>query len=78
MLRYDASAFHAEDNLGNQYPLKGAGVNVCNDVGIQEYSATSYEYLRLKFGGQVPLEAQYLIITADSLSGTRVVFHKSY
>jgi hypothetical protein len=81
LLRYDASAFHAQDDLGNSYSLRGAGIGYCDDgPGPQEYQVFSYrtEYISLTFSGQVPLEAKYLVITADSLSGTQVIFHKLY
>ena len=81
LLRYDPQGFHAQDDLGNNYPLRGAGIGYCDGgPGPKEYQVFSYrtEYLSLAFSGQVPLEAKYLIITADSLSGVKVVFHKLY
>jgi hypothetical protein len=81
LLRYDSSGFHAQDDLGNNYPLNGAGIGYCDDgPGPQESQVSSdgTEYISLVFSGQVPLDAKYLVITADSLSGTKVIFHKLY
>jgi hypothetical protein len=79
VLRYDSSGFHAQDDLGNNYTLEGVGTSSCIDPpGVQQFIASYNFSLFIKFAGQSPINAKYLIITADSLSGVKVVFHKLY
>ena len=79
-LRFDATAFSAVDNLGNEYELTGSGIFECYATfGIQEKLINNgvEDFIRLQFAGQFPLDAQYLTITADSISGVKVVFRKA-
>lgn len=81
-IRYDSASFHAQDDLGNTYPLKYAGLYWCNaGPGPQEelLRPSASTNFSLAFSGQVPLEAKYLIITVDSISGSgALIFHKNY
>ncbi len=76
ILRFDPSKFHVEDDLGHKYTLFGAGNNRCDNVGPQVIQGSDF-FLIAGFTGQLSLDSHYLIITADSINGVRLVFHKS-
>ena len=81
-LRFDADSFHAVDDLGNKYPLIGSGVWYCEgNHGIQEDVVTSYGseiFISITFRGVPPLDAKYIFITADQISGVGpITFRKS-
>jgi hypothetical protein len=76
LIRFDPRAFSAMDDTGKVYELTGAGVDRCNAVGPQTIQAKTDNALYLRFAGEIPLEATYIVITADSLSGFRLIFRK--
>jgi len=85
LVRFNSSDFHAADNLGTQYRLVQIGVNqsgFCSDpIGVPlEYNLTNitdWTRITMQFEGQIPLDATYLLITADWISGVGpTVFRK--
>jgi DNA-binding CsgD family transcriptional regulator len=77
--RFDPTNFYAKDDLGNDYPLVevvtngGFGKEL---IGIQNLISVG-ENLYVRFHGNWPLEAHYLIITVGPFNGKILVFHKS-
>jgi len=77
LIRIDSTGFHAVDNLGNEYKLVAIGMGgsaFCNDlIGPPLEWSLDYGYRRgyisMQFQGQVPLEAEYFLITADWING---------
>jgi len=75
LLRFDPNTFHAEDDQGHKFKLIGAGRDGCRGVGPQVFQGAEF-YLIAGFEGQITLDSHYLVITADSINGVRLVFHK--
>jgi hypothetical protein len=77
--RFDRFGFSAKDDLGNSYTLKESGFNCETTPGIVTSSLDAgYHYdLYLSFTGQIPLEAKYIVITVNDISGSgTLVFRK--
>jgi len=75
LLRFDPNDFHAEDDIGTQFPLIGAGYNRCDNFGPQVIQGWDMIVIA-KFGGQMSQDSHSLIVTAESINGKRFVFHK--
>ncbi len=78
LLRFDRLAFHAQDDQGNEYRLVEAGHYDCsNNPGPVQINMSfdGNQYIESAYAGQIPLEASYLIITADWINGKKFVFH---
>lgn len=85
LVRFNTGNFHSRDNLGNEYKLVAIGNNgdgFCNQpIGVPSEYTMSWgywtSYIPMQFKGQVPLEATYILITADWISGVGpIVFRK--
>jgi len=85
LIRFNSSDFHAVDDLGNKYKLVYIGNNgdgFCDvPIGVPSEYTMSWgywtSYIPLSFQGQIPLQATYILITADWISGIGpIVFRK--
>lgn len=80
-VRFDATGFHAKDNLGNEYKLRGSGIFYCEDkFGIIEGQIRdgSSNNIGMQFEGIIPLEAEYVDITVDFISGIGPIIFRKY
>lgn len=77
--RFDPTNFYAKDDVGTNYPLVEVVPNsgfASHLVGIQNIVSNG-ESLYIRFHGNFPLTAHYLIITVGPFNGKILVFHKS-
>ena len=80
LMRFDRMSFSAVDNTGKVYQLTGSGVGHCEDFGILDYTIQdgSTRYFVIAFAGQIPVDARYIDITINDISGSgKLVFRKN-
>jgi DNA-binding CsgD family transcriptional regulator len=78
--RFDRFAFSAVDDTGKTYELVESGFDACDDAPgtvSEDYRSGEKLAIILAFTGQIPVEARYLYITVESISGSeKIVFRK--
>ncbi len=81
LLRFNTSAFHAVDDVGTQYKLVESGLQNHNEpLGVDvsyPFTPGRQQDICVAFKGQIPLQATYILVTADFISGVGpVTFRK--
>jgi hypothetical protein len=81
ILRFNTGSFHATDNVGTEYELSKAWIPFTTTSDLLgtdvSYQLRNENRICLIFKGQIPLQANYLLITADFISGVGpTVFRK--
>ena len=75
MVRFKASTVHVTDDLGNSYSLIGVGRMWCD--GGETIEEDLEQEIHVGVRGHAPIEAQYIIVTIDSINGVKLIFRKS-
>lgn len=80
LARFERSAFSAVDDTGKIYEIYLSGVEICHEVPGNDSSSFvsgSKQRLFLSFAGQIPLQAKYIFVTINDISGSgKIVFRK--
>lgn len=80
LARYDRQTFSAVDDTGKTYQFKGSGVGRCDNTPgpvTLTVSGNYTQYFVASFYGEIPLNARYIYITINDISGSgKIVLRK--